>query len=104
MKKQTLYYILLFVVIYSLGSIVEYNNSKKDIENNINELFKISSQSFNDSITNIKDIFLHYTFDSKHLEKRKDMICVSEEGELRISRDLINIENPQEYKKSSCNQ
>lgn len=99
MKKQTLYYILLFVVIYSLGSIVEYNNSKKDIENNINELFKVSSQSFNDSIRNIKDIYLYYTFDSKHLEKRKDMICVSEEGELRISRDLINIENPQEYKK-----
>lgn len=87
------------MVIYSLGSIVEYNNSKKDIENNINELFKISSQSFHDSITNIKDIYLYYTYDSEHLKKRKDMIRVSEEGELRISRDLINIENPQEYKK-----
>ena len=97
MKKQRFYYILLFVVIYALGCIVEYDNSKRDIENNINELFKISSQSFNDSIRNIKNIYLYYTFDSKHLEKRKDMICVSEEGELRISRDLINIENPQKY-------
>ena len=99
MKKHALYYLLIFVAVYSIGYIAEYNNSRRDIENNINELFKISSQSFNDSIRNIKNIFLYYTFDSKHLEKRKDMICVSEEGELRISRDLINIENPQEYKK-----
>ncbi len=99
MKKHALYYLLIFVAVYSIGYIAEYNNSRRDIENNINELFKISSQSFNDSIRNIKDIYLYYTFDSKHLEKRKDMICVSEEGELRISRDLINIENPQEYKK-----
>lgn len=99
MKKQTLYYIILFVVIYSLGSIVEYNNSKRNIENNINELFKISSQSFGDSITNIKGIFLYYTYDSEQLKKRKDMRVVSEDGEIIISRDLINIENPQEYKK-----
>ena len=99
MKKHALYYLLIFVAVYSIGYIAEYDNSKRDIENNINELFKISSQSFNDSIRNIKNIYLYYTFDSKHLEKRKDMICVSEEGELRISRDLINIENPQEYKK-----
>ncbi|MBR2607391.1 MAG: winged helix-turn-helix domain-containing protein [Bacteroidaceae bacterium] len=99
MKKQTLYYILLFVVIYSLGSIVEYNNSRRDIENNINELFKVSSQSFNDSITNIKDIYLYYTYDSEDLNKRRDMRFVDKDGEITISRDLINIENPQEYKK-----
>ena len=86
MKKHALYYLLIFVAVYSIGYIAEYNNSRRDIENNINELFKVSSQSFNDSIRNIKNIFLYYTFDSKHLEKRKDMICVSEEGELRISQ------------------
>lgn len=92
------------MVIYSLGSIVEYNNSKKDIENNINELFKVSSQSFNDSIRNIKDIYLYYTFDSEDINKRMDMRVVDKDGEITISRDLINIENPQEYKKSNCNQ
>ena len=67
MKKQRFYYILLFVVIYALGCIVEYDNSKRDIENNINELFKISSQSFNDSIRNIKGIFLSYTYNSEYI-------------------------------------
>ena len=99
MKKQRFYYILLFVVIYALGCIVEYDNSKRDIENNINELFKISSQSFNDSIRNIKGIFLSYTYNSEYIKKRLDMRFVDKDGEISISRDLINIENPQEYHK-----
>lgn len=99
MKKHALYYLLIFVAVYSIGYIAEYNNSRRDIENNINELFKISSQSFNDSIRNIKDIYLYYTFDSEDLNKRRDMRFVDKDGEITISRDLINIENPQEYKK-----
>ena len=97
MKKHALYYLLIFVAVYSIGYIAEYDNSRRDIENNINELFKISSQSFHDSIRIIKDIYLYYVYDSEHINKRLDMIRVDKDGEIRISRDLINIENPQEY-------
>ena len=97
MKKRIFYYILVFLTVYSLVYIADYNNSKRDIESNINELFKISSQSFHDSIRIIKDIYLYYVYDSKHINKRLDMIKVDKDGEIRISRDLINIENPQEY-------
>ena len=97
MKKRIFYYILVFLTVYSLVYIADYNNSKRDIESNINELFKISSQSFNDSIRNIKGIFLSYTYNSEYIKKRLDMRLVDKDGEISISRDLINIENPQEY-------
>ena len=99
MKKHALYYLLIFVAVYSIGYIAEYDNSKRDIENNINELFKISSQSFNDYIRNIKGILLSYTYNSEYIKKRLDMRFVDKDGEISISRDLINIENPQEYHK-----
>ena len=102
MKKHALYYLLIFVAVYFIGYIAEYDNSKRDIENNINELFKISSQSFNDSIRNIKGIFISYTYNSEYIKKRLDVRFVDKDGEISISRDLINIENPQEYHKKKC--
>ncbi len=97
MKKFALNYVFIFIVVYSLGYIVELNNCKRCIENNINDLFKLSCLSMHDSIRSITNEYLYYVYDEKHINKRLDLICASEDGEIRISRDIINIENPQEY-------
>ena len=97
MKKHAPIYVFIFIIVYSFGYIFELKIAKKDIENEINELFKISALSLHDSIHSITGEYLYYVYDENHLKKRLDMIRITAEGELRISRDLINIENPKEY-------
>lgn len=99
MKKYTLNYVFIFIAVYSLGYIVEFSNNKRYIENDINELFKISTQSFIDSINKLMNEPIIYYYNSEYLNKRHDMIYISDGKEIRISRDIINIEEPQEYQK-----
>ena len=101
MKKHTLNYVFIFIIVYSLGYIVEFTCSKGTLENDINDFFKKSILSMHDSIRSITGEYLYYVYDEKHINKRLDLICVSNEGEIRISRDIINIENPQEYHKKN---
>lgn len=101
MKKHTLNYVFIFIIVYSLGYIVEFTCSKRTLENDINDFFKKSILSMHDSIRSITGEYLYYVYDEKHINKRLDLICVSNEGEIRISRDIINIENPQEYHKKN---
>ena len=96
-KRGALHCILIFLAVYSIGYIVEYNNSKHNVECGINELFKESAPYLHDSIMKIANTYCYYVYDAEHLNKRLDMIRISERGELRVSRDIINIENPQEY-------
>ena len=79
---------MVFLTVYSLVYIADYNNSKRDIESNINELFKISSQSFHDSIRIIKDIYLYYVYDSKHINKRLYM-CGDFINEAKVNEGLM---------------
>ena len=96
-KRAILHYILIFLAVYSIGYIVEYNNCKHNVECEINELFKESAPYLHDSIMKIANTYCYYVYDAEHINKRLDMIRISERGELRVSRDIINIENPQEY-------
>ena len=96
-KRGALHCILIFLAVYSIAYIVEYNNCKHNVECEINELFKESAPYLHDSIMNIANTYCYYVYDAEHLNKRLDMIRISERGELRVSRDIINIENPQEY-------
>ena len=97
MKKYTLNYVFIFIAVYSFGYIVEFYNSKIYIENEINELFKTSSSSMHDSIRNITGKYLYYVYDTEDINKRYDMVFINKDGKISISRDIINIENPQEY-------
>ena len=96
-KRTVLYCILIFLAVYSIAYIVEYNNCKHGVECEINELFKKSAPFFHDSIRNITGRYLYSVFNSDDINKRQDMIYVSKDGELKISRDIIKIEGAHEY-------
>ena len=96
-KRAILHYIFIFLAVYSIGYIVEYNKCKRGVEGEINELFKESAPYLHDSIMKIANTYCYYVYDAEHINKRLDMIRISDRGELRVSRDIINIENPQEY-------
>ena len=96
-KREVLYYILIFLAVYSVGYMAEYSSCKRGVEGEINELFKKSSPFFCDSIRNITGKYMFAVFDSKDINKRQDMIYVSKDGELKISRDIIKIEGAHEY-------
>ena len=70
MKKYTLNYVFIFIAVYSFGYIVEFYNSKIYIENDINELFKTSSSSMQDSIRNITGKYLYYVYDTEDINNR----------------------------------
>ena len=86
---------LIFFAVYSIAYIVEYNNSKQGVECEINELFKESAPYFHDSIFKAANHFHSYVYKPGPVRK-PDMTLASERGELKISYDLINIENPLE--------
>ena len=91
MKRGILHYMLIFFAVYSIGCIVEYGNCKREVEYGINELFKESALSFHDSIFKAGNHFHSYVH--KPGVRKPDMTLASERGELKISYDLINIEN-----------
>ena len=96
-KRTVLHCVLMFLAVYSIAYIVEYNNCKHNVECEINEYFKESAPFFCDSIMKIANVYCYYVYDVEHINKRLDMIHICERGELRVSRDIINIENPQKY-------
>ena len=96
-KRDLLFYILIFLAAYSVGYMAEYGSCKRGVEGEINELFKKSAPFFHDSIRNITGRYLYSLFDSNDINKRQDMIYVSKDGELKISRDIIKIEGAHEY-------
>ena len=91
MKRGILHYMLIFFAVYSIGCIVEYGNCKREVEYGINELFKESALSFHDSIFKAGNHFHSYVH--KPGVRKPDMTLASDRGELKISYDLINIEN-----------
>ena len=95
MKRGILHYMLIFFAVYSIAYIVEYNNSKQGVECEINELFKESAPYFHDSIFKAANHFHSYVYKPGPVRK-PDMTLASDRGELKISYDLINIENPLE--------